>query len=128
MKKRPYRTTVSLSPETGIRLMTVAKRENASPMHLMQRAIEAYLDSEDPQGGKVKATEIARRLVGSTRIFENPYQDLVAHWRLCRTDRQLGDIAAYQFDLEAWSADIYLMRILSELLSRYDSRDVFLTL
>ena len=60
------------------------------------------------------------------KLGPNPYQDMFATWRLARTLSQLQAIGLGNLELEAWPAEVYLLRILTEILETLGPQDEFL--
>jgi hypothetical protein len=51
------------------------------------------------------------------------YQKMVAAWRLARAQRQIQQVAASQIEIDMWPAEIYLLKMLTELFQSLGSRD-----
>ena len=121
------RTTISLGQELGQRLAAVATAEGLSAMEAVRRAVSDYVEFRE-------AASVARdgmaagalRILQASRKLDNPFQQLVAHWRLARTDRLFEEIAAFRGDLDAWPAEVYLFRVLTELLQPLGANDELL--
>ena len=128
-KKLPDRTTLSLSAELGERLRTVAEASGVSVIDAVRAAVQQYVELEGVKESSSQAAAIrqARKVLDLNKRLLNPYQSMVAAWRLRRTEEQIDDIASARIELEAWPAEIYLMRILTELLEKLTDRDEFLT-
>ena len=74
-----------------------------------------------------EALETARKIVGTVQELNvNPYQRLAAALRLSRTAKQVRQIGDFDLLLDAHPADIYLLRVLTELLHKLDEHDEFL--
>jgi hypothetical protein len=126
---KPYRTTLSLPAETGSQLEELARSEDASVLQIIRAALNRYLAAHEvPEPSGSEAAREARSIIHITREFNNPYQELVGSWRVTRTHRQLQAIGHYQLDLDAWSAETYLMKILTDLIHNLDENDDFLTI
>ena len=96
-------------------------------MELIREAVLRYVEAAEK--GQTEVDDPAndgRTLASLTDPLPNPYQDMVARWRLDRTLRQMSDLAAYRLELDAWPADIYLLRVLTELHQRLGALDEFL--
>jgi len=129
-RKRPtkytYRTTLSLDPNLANRLRKFALQERLSETEAARRAVELGLPPLKLQGPG-SAGFHARQLLSLVGPMSNPYQDFAASWRLDRARRQLAEISTFALDLDAWSAELYLLRILAELLHQFGPDDEFLT-
>jgi hypothetical protein len=124
----PFRTTLSLPEQTGKRLKMMAKQQGITVLQVVRRAIEEYGRPEllnMAEGGSI-ARQQARSLLELTQEFENPYQEKLASWRIARTRRQIADVRASRLELDAWPAEIYLLRVLTELLQKLGDGDEFL--
>jgi hypothetical protein len=124
------RTTISVPDDLYEHLESSAKLEKISTNAAIRAAVREYVEARKgaKSNGLTNAVDEARQTMAVTRRFTNPYQDLVASWRLSRTLRQLDGVASYRLDLEAWPAGIYLMKVLAELMRKFDDRDEFLTI
>lgn len=129
VKKRTksFRTTLSIDGEYEAKLEHLAEVRGISVGEVIRTAVRHYLESEQAtQSGRSSATEQARKLIEISRGLNNPYQKLVGSWRLSRTERQLSDIAGLRVELDVWPAEIYLLRVLTELLQKFGPHDEFL--
>jgi len=125
-----FRTTVSISEDLHPRLDQVVKSQNLSVLDGIREAIKQYVEGFEVGCGigNGRAAHGIRQIAEVSRTFKNPYQDILANWRVSRTLRQLDAVASYRLDLEAWPAEIYLMKVLTEVMRRLDSRDEYLTI
>lgn len=126
---KPTRTTVSLPLPLSEQFHAVCKHRSLSTSAGFRAAVEHFVqlfgaDHRQKSG----AQKMAHEVLESTQFFSNPYQQTMALWRLARTQGQLDSIGSFRLELDAWSADIYLMKVLSELLKDFDERDSFFTI
>src|SRR5690348_10109098 len=102
--EKNHRTTVSLPEGLFWKFQQeVARRRIATTNEAYADAIEQWLLTEGvprPPLGTGSASHCAKLIVASIQSFQNPYQDLVASWRLSRTKRQVEGISAFRLDLE----------------------------
>jgi hypothetical protein len=115
----PQRTTVSLPKDLFWRFQeAVARRRVPTSNEAYAQAIRSWLQQPSSTDGAIPDdfTHNAEVILESVGELENPYQKTVAAWRIRRTRRQITGIQSRRLDLDAWSADVYLTRILSELI------------
>jgi hypothetical protein len=127
----PYRTTLSLTNETGGKLKARAKQMGMTPLQAVRLAVEQFV--ADARAGDDERSGAANRhalsLANLTQRFENPYQEILAAWRMSRTRHQITDLmTGFRLDLDAWPAEIYLLRVLTELLHTLGRGDEFLVI
>lgn len=128
-KKYPARSTLSLSDDLGVRIASVADDLKISLMEATRLAVQHYVSFYEAAAHSApkSASTPAQKIIGNVlNLNTNPYQDLVAAWRLRRTERQVGQIVASELKLDAWPAEVYLLRVLTELLRELDEHDEFL--
>jgi hypothetical protein len=122
----PFRTTLSMRQEWGQRLDAIARSQQMSTMDAARLAVQRWVlfheAVKDPG-----VAEHAQRVLEHSLELRNPYQRMVATWRLARAEHQVADIAHSSLDLEAFSAEVYLVRVLTELLDGLGEHDEFLT-
>jgi len=126
-KKFTYRTTLSLDAELSAALADFARAEGIAEPEAARLAITRAL-----AGRRIHAsTRGTSRQLDQLRLLSaqlpNPYQDMLARWRLGRTERYLTSIGAFHLELDAAPPERYLMNILRELLHRLGPEDEFLT-
>ena len=124
------RTTLSIRGEFGLRLSDVARRKNMSSLEVVRKAVEEYVAAaetaeRDREAGRTAAMEAAE-IVRLSPALPNPFQDVVATLRLARATHQMQEISDNHLELEAWDADDYLLRILTELVDKLTPADEFL--
>ena len=132
----PQRSTVSLPKDLYWRFQEeIARRRFSTINEAYADAIETWLRHQsDPRqpGASVQIREQilseARTVLDSVSRLDNHYQNVLATWRLARTLRQIQAIGNRRLDLEAWPADIYLSKILSELMRALDGNDEYCTI
>jgi hypothetical protein len=127
-KPAKHRTTVSLPRDLYERFKTAWRAKGLTPPDAFREAVAHFLRSLESEGKEaIGAKSQAQKVLAvfTEEAFANPYQELLAAWRLARTQQQIDGIASTRLDLDAWPADIYLMKVLSELLRKFDERDQF---
>jgi hypothetical protein len=127
-KKFPARTTLSMSDELGERLARVAEAQKVSSMEAARLAVQQYVESSElaMKFPNRRSIEPARKIVNAAQqLSVNEYQDIVAKWRLDRTESQIDGIEHFDLKLDAWPAPVYLARVLSDLHTQFDEHDEF---
>jgi hypothetical protein len=127
------RTTLSIRGDLGSRLNAIARAGRLTPLQVVRRAIEEWVELTEREGapaiGKERsALAEGREMLSEMRGFRNPYQEIVAAWRLKRTRSHVAAIAGHHLELDAWNAEDYLLRVLRELTDRLGERDEVLIL
>jgi hypothetical protein len=127
------RTTLSIRGNLAELLKKRARDEDLKPIQAVRRAIDKWLHEPNvqPEGGtgrdRTAATE-ARELINAAAAFDNPYQEIVAAWRIARTRSQVAGISGHHLELDAWNAEDYLLRVLREVIDSLGSSDEMLIL
>jgi hypothetical protein len=121
----PFRTTLSLPLELGQQIESIANRRGVSLVEVAREAIEHHVRIQNAEEAEKPGDPVvlARRILEDATRLENPYQALVASWRLSRAQRQVEGIAASKLEIDLWPGEIYLLRILTELLQNLEARD-----
>src|SRR5260221_6336094 len=114
-----HRTTVSIPEDLFKRFSTTAESLDISLPEAFRQAVTQFLNlNESSESDAQGAHRLAHKFLESIRSLPNPYQELVADWRLVRTAGQVDQIVEARLDLEAWPAHTYLTKVLSSLLEK----------
>lgn len=92
----------------------------------MQQAIQQFVEFEELVARGSETPEQARRLVQISGRFDNPYQHLLAKWRIGRAETQADSISQHHFELDVSPPEVYLLRILTAVLEELGAQDEYL--
>lgn len=120
------RTTLSLPEDLHAGLEKFAAERGISFLGGVRLALRQVVESSFGNDSSNPTVLVLRQLAEIDRSFANPYQSFIARWRLERVLRQLEEISAFKFDLEVWPAEIYSLRVLTELHQGFTEKDEFL--
>jgi hypothetical protein len=120
------RTTLSLTSDIRFQLENLARHRGTTVVSAIRQAVEQYVATEERLAVSSAASQ-AHALLGVTAGLSNHYQDQLAAWRMERTANQVGQIAQhYRLSLRVDPPEIYLLKVLTELLRQLGDGDEFL--
>jgi len=120
------RTTVTFPPDLYDSLAS-----HSTPMNdMVVEAVRHWIDAGRLAGDNHVAKRVRDlwKAIVEAEDFKNPYQKLAVNWRAQRVVQQIEGIRSVRrLNLEAFSAEVYLMRVIEELMSDLKEGDVYCT-